>query len=98
MSGSPALSASITHEAKQAGFGKGELQGMITNLGSVSRMIAPVVWGQVYAYSSQRGMPGAFFAVATVGTLSQFAMAVCGLGGREGGRRGLSKAGVIESP
>ena len=72
MSVPPALSALITHEAQRAGFGQGELQGMVANLGSVSRMVAPVLWGQIYAYSSQRGKPAAFFVAATAATTVQF--------------------------
>eukprot|EP01045_Picozoa_sp_COSAG04_P009144 COSAG04_NODE_523_length_13126_cov_19.987570_9_plen_271_part_00 len=43
MGGSPAVSALITHEAQRVGFGQGELQGMISNLGSVAGTVGPLV-------------------------------------------------------
>jgi MFS family permease len=68
---SAAVSASICTEAEVHGMAQGELQGTIGNLNAVAMMVAPMLWGTIYARGVSAGQPGLFYYFVAVLTLLQ---------------------------
>jgi hypothetical protein len=74
---SQALQTALVHEASStAGFGQGELRGMMSNLSTVTSVISPLLWSNLYALGVRRGRGALFYHVVTACTLGQLGLAL----------------------
>ena len=61
------LSAMSMVAGSDAGLARGELQGSLSTMQSTVRVVAPILWSQLYELGVRRGSPGSFyFAIAAV--------------------------------
>ena len=56
------------------GFAQGELQGAVSNLGTVVRVFTPLLWGRIYAYGSAIGRPSLIYYCSAASGLIQIAL------------------------
>merc|ERR550514_1415948 len=56
-----ALQTVTMQAAVQIGMAQGELQGCISNLQTVCRIVAPLLWSNLYSWGSSHGLPSVCF-------------------------------------
>ena len=71
---SQSLKTALVREASHAGFGQGELQGMLQNLTTVTSVLSPLLWSNLYAFGVRNGSDGLFYWAVTAMTLAQVGM------------------------
>lgn len=66
-----ALNARITLEGKAQGLLQGELRGAVNNLGTITQILSPMMWGNMYSWGVKIGKPGSFFFMVATGAVLQ---------------------------
>ena len=61
--------------AVAVGMAQGELQGNISNLQTIMRILGPLVWGQIYSWGQARGRSELFYYPVALGLLIE--MGIC---------------------
>lgn len=69
------LKAPTMQAATGAGLAQGELQGAISNIQTISRIIAPLVWSRLFVWGNARGRPNLFYFGVAFSALLQLLVA-----------------------
>ena len=69
-----AMQYTTTAVGAAEGFAQGELQGAISNLGTIVRIFTPLLWGRIYAWGTSVGRPSLIYYCSALGGVIQIAL------------------------